>query len=67
MTAEEVAAMDRENNKGADDGKPEANAAAVSNTAGTKRKPESESAPPAKKSRTDTETPDGEEDEEGGS
>jgi hypothetical protein len=68
LTAEEVAAMDRDNNKGPDDNKSEgSNPGTAPNTSGTKRKTDAESAQPSKKSRTETETPDGEEDEEGDS
>jgi nuclear transcription factor Y alpha len=70
LTAEEVAAMDRENDakKGGDDGKSEGgNAAAPSNAGGNKRKTETDSAQPAKKLRTDEDTPDGDDDEDGDS
>jgi nuclear transcription factor Y alpha len=68
LTAEEVAAMDREANKGAEESKTDGSTTPVApNSAGAKRKTDTESTQPAKKSRTETETPDGEEDDEGDS
>ena len=65
LTAEEVAAMEREKDGG--DGKPEGESVTkFTGSSGTKRKSEAGSSAPNKKAKTETESPDDEEDEDDG-